>query len=191
MSEPEPNTNASQTEETMEPRTQQESVESEEGLVGEDSNASSEDLLAQVQESKQKYLYLLSEFETYKRRMARERLDLFRNAGKDLIVELLPVLDDLERGLEVMQKSSDVVAVREGVDLVYQKFKNLLTHKGLQPIQAVGTDFDVEKHEAISQMPVPTADQVNKVVAEVEKGYMLHEQVLRFSKVIVGVEGNG
>jgi len=191
MSEPEPNTNASQTEETMEPRTQQESVESEEGLVGEDSNASSEDLLAQVQESKQKYLYLLSEFETYKRRMARERLDLFRNAGKDLIVELLPVLDDLERGLEVMQKSSDVVAVREGVDLVYQKFKNLLTHKGLHPIQAVGTDFDVEKHEAISQMPAPTADQVNKVVAEVEKGYMLHEQVLRFSKVIVGVEGNG
>lgn len=142
---------------------------------------------AELEESKQKYLYLLSEFETYKRRMARERIDLFRNAGKDLIVELLPVLDDFERGLEVMSQSSDVVAIRDGVDLVYQKFKNLLTQKGLQSIVSVGAEFDVEKHEAISRMPASSPDQVNKVVAEVEKGYLLNEQVLRFSKVIVGV----
>jgi molecular chaperone GrpE len=144
-------------------------------------------LEAELEESKQKYLYLLSEFETYKRRMARERMELFRNAGKDLIVELLPVLDDFERGLEIMGQSSDVVAIREGVDLVYQKFKNLLHQKGLQPMDSVGAEFDVEKHEAISRMPANSPDQVNKVVAEVEKGYMLNDQVLRFSKVIVGV----
>ena len=143
-------------------------------------------LEAELEEARQKYLYLLSEFETYKRRMAKERLELFRNAGKDLVVELLPVLDDFERGLEVMGKSSDVVSIREGVDLVYHKFKSILTQKGLQPIEAVGSDFDVEKHEAISQMPAPSPEQANKVLAEVEKGYMLNEQVLRFSKVIVG-----
>ena len=143
-------------------------------------------LEAELEEARQKYLYLLSEFETYKRRMAKERLELFRNAGKDLVVELLPVLDDFERGLEVMGKSSDVVSIREGVDLVYHKFKSILTQKGLQPIEAVGSDFDVEKHEAISQMPATSPEQANKVLAEVEKGYMLNEQVLRFSKVIVG-----
>ena len=141
---------------------------------------------ADLEEARQRYLYLLSEFETYKRRMAKERLELFRNAGKDLVVELLPVLDDFERGLEVMGNSSDVVSIRDGVDLVYQKFKSILTQKGLQPIEAVGSDFDVEKHEAISQMPAPSPEQANKVLAEVEKGYMLNEQVLRFSKVIVG-----
>ena len=113
-------------------------------------------LEAELEEARQKYLYLLSEFETYKRRMAKERLELFRNAGKDLVSELLPVLDDFERGLEVMGKSSDVVSIRDGVDLVYQKFKSILTQKGLQPIEAVGSDFDVEKHEAISQMPAPS-----------------------------------
>jgi molecular chaperone GrpE len=119
--------------------------------------------------------------------MARERLDLFRNAGKDLIVELLPVLDDFERGLDAMEQSMDVVAIREGVDLVYQKFKNLLVQKGLQPIVSVGAEFDTEKHEAVSQMPASSPEQVNRVVAEVEKGYFLNEQVLRFAKVIVGV----
>ncbi|MFM8958899.1 MAG: nucleotide exchange factor GrpE [Bacteroidota bacterium] len=186
MSESEPNANAHPNDENANNEAQevneQETSGEEEGAQG-----SSDDLSTQLEESKQKYLYLLSEFETYKRRMARERIDLFRNAGKDLIVELLPVLDDFERGLEVMSQSSDVVAIRDGVDLVYQKFKNLLTQKGLQPIVSVGAEFDVEKHEAISRMPASSPDQVNKVVAEVEKGYLLNEQVLRFSKVIVGV----
>ncbi|MFM8976558.1 MAG: nucleotide exchange factor GrpE [Bacteroidota bacterium] len=186
MSDSEPNANDHPNDENAN-NEDQEVIEQE--IIGEEEGAqgSSNDLSTQLEESKQKYLYLLSEFETYKRRMARERIDLFRNAGKDLIVELLPVLDDFERGLEVMSQSSDVVAIRDGVDLVYQKFKNLLTQKGLQSIVSVGAEFDVEKHEAISRMPASSPDQVNKVVAEVEKGYLLNEQVLRFSKVIVGV----
>jgi len=186
MSDFESNVTSSQPDEALKTPTE-EGSEGEAVHDGDGSAGNQSDLAAQLEESKQKYLYLLSEFETYKRRMARERMDLFRNAGKDLIVELLPVLDDFERGLEVMDQSSDVVSIREGVDLVYQKFKNLLVQKGLQPIVSVGADFDVEKHEAISQIPAPSPDQANKVVAEIEKGYLLNDQVLRFSKVIVGV----
>jgi molecular chaperone GrpE len=186
MSKSESNISSNQSDETI----NSEAREFSEPVAGsdeDDSSGSSSDLSVQMEESKQKYLYLLSEFETYKRRMARERLDLFRNAGKDLIVELLPVLDDFERGLDAMEQSMDVVAIREGVDLVYQKFKNLLVQKGLQPIVSVGAEFDTEKHEAVSQMPASSPEQVNRVVAEVEKGYFLNEQVLRFAKVIVGV----
>ena len=186
MSESEPNAKANPSDENANNEIQ-EVIEPVTGGEGEGVQGHSNDLSIQLEESKQKYLYLLSEFETYKRRMARERIELFRNAGKDLILELLPVLDDFERGLEVMGQSSDVIAIREGVDLVYQKFKNLLIQKGLQPMDSVGAEFDVEKHEAISQMPASNPDQINKVVAEVEKGYLLNEQVLRFSKVIVGV----
>ena len=186
MSESEPNASASISDENI-LNEALEVIEPESGSGGEGTLGNSNDFHIQLEESKQKYLYLLSEFETYKRRMARERIDLFRNAGKDLILELLPVLDDFERGLEVMGQSSDVIAIREGVDLVYQKFKNLLIQKGLQPMNSVGSEFDVEKHEAISRMPASSPDQVNNVVAEVEKGYLLNEQVLRFSKVIVGV----
>jgi molecular chaperone GrpE len=144
-------------------------------------------LRAELDEMQKKYLYLLSEFENYKRRTAKERLDLFKTASKDLLVELLPVLDDFERGLQAMEVSTDVTAVKTGVDLVYNKFKGILTNKGLQPIESVGADFDTELHEAISQAPAAEEAQKNKVMAEVEKGYKLNEQVVRYAKVIVGV----
>jgi molecular chaperone GrpE len=144
-------------------------------------------LRAELDEMQKKYLYLLSEFENYKRRTAKERLDLFKTASKDLLVELLPVLDDFERGLQAMEVSTDVAAVKTGVDLVYNKFKGVLTGKGLQPIESVGSDFDTELHEAISQAPAAEEAQKNKVMAEVEKGYKLNEQVIRYAKVIVGV----
>lgn len=144
-------------------------------------------LRAELDEMQKKYLYLLSEFENYKRRTAKERLDLFKTASKDLLVELLPVLDDFERGLQAMEVSTDVTAVKTGVDLVYNKFKGILTNKGLQPIESVGADFDTELHEAISQAPAAEEAQKNKVIAEVEKGYKLNEQVVRYAKVIVGV----
>lgn len=144
-------------------------------------------LRAELDEMQKKYLYLLSEFENYKRRTAKERLDLFKTASKDLLVELLPVLDDFERGLQAMEVSTDVAAVKTGVDLVYNKFKGILTNKGLQPIESVGADFDTELHEAISQAPAAEEAQKNKVMAEVEKGYKLNEQVVRYAKVIVGV----
>lgn len=142
-------------------------------------------LQAEIEELNKKYLYLMSEFENYKRRTSKERLELFKTASKDLIVELLPVLDDFERGLEVMEKAQDVAAVKQGVDLVYHKFKGVLTAKGLTPIVAQDQNFDPDLHEAISQAPAGE-DAVNKVVQEVEKGYKLHDSVLRYAKVIVG-----
>lgn len=146
-----------------------------------------EKLRGELEEMQQKYLYLLSEFENYKRRTAKERLDLFKNASKDLLVELLPVLDDFERGLQAMEVSTDVASVKTGVDLVYNKFKGILSNKGLQPMNATGTDFDPELHEAISQAPAASEADKNKIIAEVEKGYKLNEQVVRYAKVIVGV----
>lgn len=146
-----------------------------------------EKLRADLEEMQQKYLYLLSEFENYKRRTAKERLDLFKNASKDLLVELLPVLDDFERGLQAMEVSTDVASVKTGVDLVYNKFKGILSNKGLQSMNATGTDFDPELHEAISQAPAASEADKNKIIAEVEKGYKLNEQVVRYAKVIVGV----
>lgn len=142
---------------------------------------------AELDEMQKKYLYLLSEFENYKRRTAKERLDLFKTASKDLIVALLPVMDDFERGLQAMETATDVGAVKTGVDLVYQKFKGVLLNKGLEPIDSAGQPFDTELHEAISQSPAPSDEQKNTVIAEVEKGYRLNEQVIRYAKVIVGV----
>lgn len=159
--------------------------------VTEETNApeanETEKLRADLEEMQQKYLYLLSEFENFKRRTAKERLDLFKNASKDLLVELLPVLDDFERGLQAMEVSTDVASVKTGVDLVYNKFKGILSNKGLQPMNATGTDFDPELHEAISQAPAASEADKNKIIAEVEKGYKLNEQVVRYAKVIVGV----
>jgi molecular chaperone GrpE len=141
----------------------------------------------ELEEMQKKYLYLLSEFENFKRRSARERMELFKNASKDLLVELLPVLDDFERGLAAMEQAKEVSAVRTGVDLVYQKFRGILHSRGLQPIVAVGAAFDTELHEAISQAPAADDASKNTVLVEVEKGYKLNEQVVRYAKVIVAV----
>jgi len=141
----------------------------------------------EIEEMQRKYLYLLSEFENFKRRSARERLDLFKNASKDLLVDLLPVLDDFERGLAAMEQAKEVSAVKTGVDLVYQKFRGILQSRGLQPIAAVGEAFDTELHEAISQAPAANDATRNTVLVEVEKGYKLNEQVVRYAKVIVAV----
>jgi len=141
----------------------------------------------ELEEMQKKYLYLLSEFENFKRRSARERLDLFKNASKDLMVDLLPVLDDFERGLAAMEQATEVSAVKTGVDLVYQKFRGILQSRGLQQIDAVGATFDTELHEAISQAPAADDASRNMVLVEVEKGYKLNEQVVRYAKVIVAV----
>jgi molecular chaperone GrpE len=144
-----------------------------------------EKLRGEIEELNKKYLYLMSEFENYKRRTSKERLELFKTASKDVIVELLPVLDDFERGLQVMETATDVASVKTGVDLVYNKFRQVLIGKGLNPIEATGNEFDPELHEAISQAAAGP-ESVNKVIQEVEKGYRLHDTVVRYAKVIVG-----
>lgn len=145
-----------------------------------------EKLRAENEELNKKFLYLMSEFENYKRRTSKERMELFKTASKDLVIELLPVLDDFERGLQVMETAQDMASVKTGVDLVYTKFRQIMVNRGLSPIDATGAEFDPELHEAISQAPAGP-EAVNKVVQEVEKGYRLNDTVVRYAKVIVGV----
>lgn len=145
-----------------------------------------EKLKNEIGNANDKYIRLLSEFENYKRRTAKERIDLIKSSTKDLVVELLSVLDDFERGLDVMEKAKEVDAIKKGVELTYNKLHSILKSKGLAPFVSVGEEFNSDIHEAISKMPAPDDKMKNKVVVEVEKGYMLNDQVIRFSKVIIG-----
>lgn len=154
---------------------------------GEAERSETEKLRAEVAELNDKLLRTFSEFENSKRRMAKERLELIGSASKNIIIELLPVLDDLERALTSTQDMPEIKAFAEGVQLVHNKFLGILAKQGLEAIPAVGENFDLDLHEAVSKMPTATEDQKNKVLFEVEKGYKLKENVIRFSKVIVGV----
>ena len=144
-----------------------------------------EKLNADLQEQKDKYLRLLAEFENYKRRNARERVELSQTAGKEIIISLLDVLDDCDRAEKQLQEDKSNKDLR-GVLLVFNKLRNVLQNRGLKPMESLHSEFDVEKHEAISEVPAPSADLKGKVVAEVMKGYYLNDKIIRFAKVIVG-----
>lgn len=146
-----------------------------------------EDLLKQeVSLANDKYLRLYAEFDNFRRRNTKERAELLQSAGKDVIVSLLPVLDDFDRAIRHMDNTADVNAVKEGVVLIQQKLKNILAQKGLKEMQSIGTEFDPELHEAITNVPAPSDEQKGKVIDEVEKGYYLNDKVARFAKVVVG-----
>ncbi len=148
---------------------------------------SAEDKLkAQVEDWNNKYMRLYAEFDNYKRRTVKERMELLQTAGKDVIVELLPVLDDFERATKAMETATDINAVKEGVALVQNKLKNLLTQKGLKEMEAKGKTFDADIHEGITSIPAPTDDLKGKIVDELEKGYFLNDKVIRFAKVVIG-----
>jgi len=133
-----------------------------------------------------KYLRLYAEFDNFRRRTIKERDEARKMEGKDLIAALLPVLDDFDRALRAMDTATDVTPVKQGVELIQNKLKGTLTHKGLKEMEAIGTPFDPELHEAITNIPAPTDDLKGKVVDEMEKGYYLNDKVIRFAKVIVG-----
>ncbi|MXV52568.1 nucleotide exchange factor GrpE [Pedobacter sp. HMF7647] len=145
-----------------------------------------EKLKAENVEANNKYLRLYAEFDNYKRRTSKERVDLLQTAGKDVVVSLLPVLDDFERALKSLDKTDDTSSIREGIYLIYQKLKNTLQQKGLKEMQAIGETFDADLHEAITNIPAPSEDLKGKVIDEAEKGYYLNDKVIRFAKVIVG-----
>ncbi len=144
-----------------------------------------EKIQAELEEQKDKYLRLFAEFDNFKRRSAKERIELIQTAGKDVIVSLLEVMDDCDRAEKQMQNSEDVAAIKQGIGLVFGKLRNTLSNKGLKPMQSISTDFDVEKHEAITEVPAGD-DMKGKVVDEVEKGYYLNDKIIRFAKVVVG-----
>lgn len=133
-----------------------------------------------------RYLRLYSEFENFRRRNAKERLELVKTANGDLMGTLLPVLDDLERGIASNENSDDIEAIKEGFSLVYNKFKNLLAGRGLKEMDVKGEKFDADVHDALTKIPAPSEDLKGKVVDVIEKGYSLNDKVLRYSKVVVG-----
>ena len=145
-----------------------------------------EKLQAEVQQLNDKYLRLYAEFDNYKRRTQKERVELLQTAGKDVIVSLLPVLDDFDRALKAMETAADVAPVKEGILLVSNKLKNTLSQKGLKDVESINQPFNTDFHEAITNIPAPTEALKGKVIDEVEKGYTLNDNVIRFAKVVVG-----
>lgn len=143
-------------------------------------------LAAELEEQKDKYLRLFAEFDNFRRRTSKERLELVQTAGKDVITSLLTVLDDSDRAEKQMQQTDNVEQIREGVQLVFQKLRNILSARGLKEMNSKGEEFDVEKHEAITEVPVPDENMKGKVVDEIEKGYYLNDKIIRFAKVVVG-----
>jgi molecular chaperone GrpE len=139
-----------------------------------------------VQEQKDKYLRLFAEFDNFRKRSARESLELRQTAGKDVIVSLLDVLDDCDRAERQLQYSENIDEVKGGVLLVFSKLRSILYSKGLRPMQSIGAEFDVEKHEAITEVPVNDPKLKGKVIDEVQKGYYLNDKIIRFAKVVVG-----
>jgi molecular chaperone GrpE len=134
----------------------------------------------------EKYLRLYSDFENFRKRTLKERIDLTNTAGEAFFKAILPVLDDFERAKKSMENSTDIAAIKEGVDLVQHKLKNTLQQKGLEEMVSLEHTFDPEIHEAITQFPAPSDNLKGKVVDELEKGYYLNGKVIRFAKVVVG-----
>jgi len=144
-------------------------------------------LKVDLEEAKDKYLRLYSEFENFRRRTAKERLDLISSASADLMSALLPVIDDFERAHNAFDEKSEAKTVKEGYDLIYNKLKNIIEQKGLKAMDLkAGDDFDPEFHEAITQIPAPEDKLKGKIVDVIEKGYLLNDKVVRFAKVVTG-----
>jgi len=163
-----------------------ETTQSAENSAAETEISAEEKLKAELVAANDKYLRLFAEFDNFRRRTTKEREEARKAEGKDVIVAMLPVMDDFERAIRSMDNATDVEAVKTGVELIYNKLSNTLTQKGLKPMAALGETFDADIHEAITNVPAPTDDLKGKILDEMEKGYYLGDKVVRFAKVIVG-----
>ena len=141
---------------------------------------------ADLAEQKDKFLRLMAEFDNYKRRTAKERMELIQTAGKDVIVSLLDVLDDCDRAEKQLNTTDDIAVQKDGIQLVFNKIRTTMQAKGVKAMESIGKDFDAEFHEAITEVPVSDNKQKGKVIDEVTKGYSLNEKIIRFAKVVVG-----
>lgn len=140
----------------------------------------------ELAELKDKYLRLYADFENFRRRTAKEKLDLMGNANEGMLQALIPVVDDFDRAMQSIEQTSEVDALKEGVALIYAKLHKTLEGKGLKPMVSKGELFNADLHESVTQFPAPTDDLKGKVIEEIEKGYYLNDKVIRFAKVIVG-----
>ncbi len=164
--------------------TQTETVEAEAPV---EEQSVEEKLQEEVQQEKDKFLRLFAEFENYKKRTSKERLDLFKTANEEVMVALLPIIDDFERALTHIEEDKEAEELRKGVVLIYQKMLSTLEQKGLTAVKVEkGEVFNADDHEAVTQIPAPTDDMKGKIIDVIEKGYKLGEKVIRFPKVVIG-----
>jgi len=154
----------------------------QEGEQDENQNAKAK----QLEELKDKHLRLMAEFENFKRRSVREKMDIMKNAAKDTMTVLLPVLDDFDRARKAAEENDKGDLFAEGIGLVYKKLYSTLEQKGLKPMETNGEAFDPELHEALTEVPAPTEDLKGKVIDTIEKGYWLNDKIIRHAKVVVG-----
>jgi len=145
-----------------------------------------EELGTKLQEINDKYMRLSAEFDNYRKRTLKEKMELTKSAGEKILLNVLPVMDNFERALKSVDESNDIDGVKEGIHLIYTNFKDFMTQQGVKEIEAVNLDFDTDTHEAITKIPAPSEELKGKVVDCVEKGYFLNDKVIRFSKVVVG-----
>lgn len=167
---------------------QSEETSSNEGVSAEENNLSQEEKLsAEVAELKEKYLRLYSDFENFRKRTAKERIDLIKTASEEVLKDLVPVVDDFERAFKAAEKEADIQKIQEGNQLIFQKLVKILESKGLKPMEElIGQPFNPDTQEAITQIPSPSPELKGAVVDVVEKGYFLGEKVVRFAKVVIG-----
>ncbi|HBF87418.1 MAG TPA: nucleotide exchange factor GrpE [Bacteroidales bacterium] len=142
------------------------------------------ELIEKVNEFQNKYLRLSAEFDNYRKRTLKEKMDLTKTAGEDIFVNMLPIIDDFERAIESINSAKDIDAIKNGINLIYSKFSIFLSQKGIKAIETKDADFDTDFHEAITKMP--TEDKKGKIIDVIEKGYLLNEKVIRYAKVVVG-----
>ena len=163
-------------------------IDSEESTSSDNANTENkeDDWQLKFAEMNDRYLRLYSEFDNYRKRSARERVEFSKTAASDTFTAILPVLDDFDRAAKAMENADDIAVVKEGMQLIYHKFRNILISKGLEEMNAQGETFDADFHEAITSIPSPDDSMKGKVVDEVEKGYSLNGKVIRFAKVVVG-----
>ncbi len=164
-------------------------VEVEEQVeVQEQEKEDAQNFEAKYNELNDKYLRLTAEFDNFRRRSLKEKMELIKSAGEDILVNILPVMDNFERAMKSMEGNGEdgKNAVIEGVELIYNNFKDFLAQRGVKEIEAIGKEFDTDHHEAITKIPAPEEGMKGKVIDVIEKGYLMHEKVIRFAKVVVG-----
>ncbi|MFN0048002.1 MAG: nucleotide exchange factor GrpE [Cytophagales bacterium] len=155
--------------------------------VGEDTgNDAITKLEFELTDAKDKYLRLYSEFENFRRRTSKEKMEMISAANEQLMLALIPIADDIERSKANQAVSEDIQAIKDGVNLIFNKFTKTLEQKGLKPLETVGKVFNPDLHEAITQIPAPTDDMKGKIVDEIEKGYFLNDKLIRVAKVVIG-----
>ena len=164
----------------------EEQAEKNEETAKEDPEKKIAELEEQLDHEKKEYLFLMADFENFRKRTIKEKGDLIRNGAESAMRDLLPVVDDLERALDAINKGGDLDSLKEGVDLIYNKFVKYLESQHVTAIDSTGKDFDTDVHEAVTMFPAPSPEMKGKVIDTTIKGYMINDKVLRHAKVVVG-----